>query len=65
MKGVEYFYDKSGEPRAVLIDLRVNGELWEDFQDLLAAEQRRPEPRYSLEEVKASLHKKRPLGAKK
>jgi hypothetical protein len=59
MKGVEYFFDKNGEPKAVLIDLKKNGELWEDFQDILVAEQRRDEPRIPLEQVKAQLLKKR------
>jgi hypothetical protein len=65
MKGVEYFFDKNGEPKAVLIDLKKYGELWEDFQDLLVAEQRRHEPRESLEEVKARLQKKRRPNGKK
>jgi len=65
MEGVEYFFDKDGEPKAVLIDLKKNGELWEDFQDLLIAEQRRNEPTESFESVKARLQKKRKLNGKK
>jgi hypothetical protein len=65
MKGVEYFYDEQGEPKAVLIDLRINGDLWEDFQDLLMAEKRRSEPCSSLDDVKAALQKKRTSGVKK
>jgi hypothetical protein len=65
MKGVEYFFDKDGEPKAVLIDLRKNGELWEDFQDILVAEQRRNEPRIPLEKVKADLQRKRKRSEKK
>jgi hypothetical protein len=65
MKGVEYFFDKDGEPKAVLIDLKKNGELWEDFQDLLVAEQRRHEPRIPFEQVKADLERKRKRNEKK
>src|SRR5436309_2571569 len=48
----ENLYDEEGTPQAVLIDLRKNRQLWEDFRDLLVAEERRQEPRESLEEVK-------------
>jgi hypothetical protein len=65
MKGVEYFYDQNGRPKAVLIDLKKNGRLWEDLQDLLVAEQRRQEPRESLEDVKARLQRKRRTNGKR
>ena len=52
MKGVRYLFDDQGTPQAVMIDLRKHRRLWEDFQDLLVARQRRKEPRVSLEEVK-------------
>ena len=65
MKGVEYFYDKDGEPKAVLIDLKKHGELWEDFQDLLVIRERRNEPTETLEEVKARLQKRRKTATKK
>ena len=65
MKGIDYFYDKDGEPKAVLIDLKKHAELWEDFQDLLVAEQRRHEPTETLEEVKAKLNRKRRAVSKK
>jgi hypothetical protein len=58
MKGVEYFFDDKGRPKAVLIDLKKNGKLWEDFRDLMVVEQRRKEPRVSLEEVEANLRKR-------
>ena len=64
MKGVEYFYDANGEPKAVLIDLKKNGQLWEDFQDLLLADGRRSEPTETLEAVKARLQRKRRTAAK-
>ncbi len=57
MKGVQYFFDDKGRPKAVLIDLRTHGQLWEDFQDLLVVKQRRKEPRVSLAEVDRNLRK--------
>ena len=59
MKGVEFFFDRHGEPKAVLIDLKRHGEVWEDFSDLLVANERRNEPRESFEDVKALLQRKR------
>jgi len=58
VKGVQYFYDEKGKPQAVLIDLKKNGKLWEDFQDILVARQRGNEPHLPWEEVKAELRKK-------
>jgi hypothetical protein len=57
MKGVQYFFDNKGNPQAVLIDLKQNAALWEDIQDILAARQRRSEPRIPWEQVKAKLRK--------
>lgn len=57
MKGVQYFYDKDGEPQAVMIDLKKCGSLWEDIQDILVARKRRNEPRIPWEEVKKNLKK--------
>ena len=57
MKGVQYFFDDKGRPKAVLIDLRKHGQLWEDFQDLLVVKQRRKEPRVSLAQVDRNLRK--------
>ena len=34
MKGVQYLIDEKGNKTAVLIDLKKNAELWEDFFDL-------------------------------
>ncbi len=59
MKGVQYLFDSKGNPQAVLIDLKKNLRLWEDFQDLLIAEQRRNEPRETLREVRTLLKRKR------
>jgi hypothetical protein len=59
MKGVHYYYDENGEPIAVLIDLKKNPEIWEDFHDLMILENRRGEPAIPAEEVYAKLKKKR------
>ena len=63
IKGVQYVVDEGGEPTAVVIDLKVNPELWEDFYDRALAESRRQEPRESFESVKARLAKRRRLRA--
>jgi len=52
MEGVEFVVDETGKKRAVLIDLKRHGEIWEDFCDTLRAKQRESEPRESLLEVK-------------
>ncbi|MBM4327146.1 MAG: hypothetical protein FJ118_08275 [Deltaproteobacteria bacterium] len=52
MEGVEFVVDETGKKRAVLIDLKRHGEIWEDFYDTLRAKQRESEPRESLLEVK-------------
>lgn len=57
MKGVQYFYDKNGEPLAVMIDLKKNRRLWEDIQDILVARERRNEPTIPWEKVKENLRK--------
>ncbi len=62
IKGIRYVIDESGEKTAVLIDLKEHGELWEDLYDTLIAEQRRDEPRESLEEVKKRLRQLGKLG---
>jgi hypothetical protein len=55
VKGVEYVVDGKGEARAVLIDLKKHGRLWEDFHDLLVSRSRRDEPRTPWARVKARL----------
>jgi hypothetical protein len=59
MRGVQYLVDDHGARRAVVIDLKKQGELWEDFYDRVVAESRLDEPRESLETVKAKLAKRR------
>ena len=55
MEGIQYQIDDQGHKRAVVIDLERYGALWEDFYDVLLAEQRLQEPRETLKEVKAHL----------
>jgi hypothetical protein len=55
MKGVEFVVDEEGKKKAVLIDLKKHGEIWEDFYDTLRAKERESEPRESLQEVKRKV----------
>jgi hypothetical protein len=55
MKGVQFVVDEEGNKTAVVIDLRVNRELWEDFVDSRLAQERADEPRESIEEVRKRL----------
>ena len=55
MKGVQFLVDDRGNKSAVLIDLKKNGELWEDYDDRAVARSREREPRESLKSVKARL----------
>ena len=51
MKGVQFLFDEQGNKTAVLIDLKKNGELWEDFYDRAVAHDREDEPRERLQAV--------------
>ena len=55
MRGIRYLIDADGERSAVLIDLKNNAQLWEDFYDVVIAKARVKEPRLSLESVKRTL----------
>lgn len=55
MKGVQYFFDEHGEPKAVLIDVKKNPELWEDFRDYLIIRDRRNEPIIPFDKVEKRL----------
>ena len=52
MQGVQFLVDDDGERKAVVIDLSVHGELWEDFYDVVLAKARADELRESLDEVR-------------
>ncbi len=63
MSGIHYVTDDQGERVAVQIDLREHGELWEDFSDVLVAEERENEPDESYEDYRtARLEKREPTG---
>jgi hypothetical protein len=61
MTGIRYVTDEKGRKVAVQIDLRQHKEVWEDIQDILLANARRKEKGVPLEEIKASLLKRRRL----
>lgn len=52
MKGVQYLVDDKGKKKAVLIDLRYQRQLWNDFYELLVTKERENEPSESSNEVK-------------
>jgi hypothetical protein len=55
MQGINFIVDGQQTQVAVVIDLKIYGELWEDFYDNLLAMQRKDEPHDSLENFKAEL----------
>jgi hypothetical protein len=55
MRGVQFLVDDDGERTAVLIDLKKNAQLWEDFYDLALAKSRAREPRETLASVKRRI----------
>ncbi len=58
MKGVPFLVDQRGNKTIVLIDLKKNAELWEDFYDRDLAHDRDDEPRDTLQSVKDRLRQK-------
>ena len=58
MLDVQFVVDGQGNKTAVIIDLKTNAELWEDFYDRALASQRADEPRETLEAVKNRLRRK-------
>lgn len=62
MEGIQFLVDEHGKKTAVVIDLRKNAELWEDFYDRALAAGREHESRETLESVKERLRrgKRRP-----
>jgi hypothetical protein len=57
MEGIQYIVTENGDKTAVLIDLKVYSNIWEDFYDILLANSRKNEPRTSLQSVKNQLIK--------
>ncbi len=58
MSGIEFVVDDKGAKKAVVIDLRKFGDVWEDFYDTLLAQSRVNERRESLASVKRRLQRK-------
>ncbi|MEJ2349710.1 MAG: hypothetical protein P8Y03_07995 [Anaerolineales bacterium] len=55
LKGIHFVVDERGEKKAVQIDLKRYGDVWEDFYDTLISKERADEPRETLEQVRQSL----------
>ena len=55
VRGISFVVDWRGRRRAVIIDLEVLGDLWEDFFDVVVSESRRGEPTISWEELKSEM----------
>jgi hypothetical protein len=55
VKGVEFVIDDAGQKKAVLIDIKKHGEIWQDFYDTLKVKERESESRESLKEVKKKV----------
>jgi hypothetical protein len=59
VKGIRYIVDNKGRRTAVILDLKIHAELWEDICDVFVAKKRLKEPRVPLAEVVAGLPKAR------
>lgn len=57
LQGIRYITSPAGKRTAVVIELEHYGELWQNFHDLLLAEQRKDEPREALDNVRKKLIK--------
>lgn len=57
LRGVRFLRDKRGQETAVVIDLRRNCVLWEDFVDVAIAKVRAREPRERLARVRQRLER--------
>jgi hypothetical protein len=55
MEGIQFLYSESGDKTGVLINLKKYSKIWEDFYDVLLAENRKNEPRLSFDSVKKRL----------
>ena len=51
MDGIQIIKDDKGKPCYVQIDLTIHEELWEDFYDLIIAEERKKEESIPFEQV--------------
>ncbi len=55
LEGIQFVTNASGERTAVLLDLGIYGDLWEDFYDILVARERENEPQESINDVRNIL----------
>jgi hypothetical protein len=55
MKGVRFVVDEAGQKTDVIINLKMNPELWEDIYDRSLARKHTTEPRESIESVRRRL----------
>ena len=55
MKGIQYVVDDKGAKKAVLIDLTIWGDAWEDIYDALISESREDEPTIPWTQLKAEM----------
>jgi len=58
MKGIHFLTDSENNKVAVQIDLRMHGELWQDFYDLMLVEAAKDEESDSLESYLEKLEKR-------
>lgn len=58
MKGIQFLVDDAGEKKAVLIDLKTYGDLWEDLYNTILAHERKDEPRESFDAVQKRLRRR-------
>ncbi len=54
-KGIDFIIDDKGRKKAVLINLKTHGVIWEDFYDMLRVNERESETRETLEDVKKKV----------
>jgi len=59
MSGFDFVTDERGRKKAVLIDLKKHGRLWEDVYDAWVCESRKNGPFESHESVKRRLKARR------
>ncbi|MGA7614914.1 MAG: hypothetical protein WBX15_07010 [Thermoanaerobaculia bacterium] len=59
MEGIHFVTDDKGKKVAVLIDLDLYGDAWEDFYDQLVAEERQAEKSIPFDVVRRRLARRR------
>ena len=58
MEGIQFVVDAKGRKTSVLIDLKQHGDLLEDLNGHMRAQQRMDEPREFLQSVKQAIKRK-------